>query len=100
LYTCIAVMDSIDIEVLSEREINFCIDLLNLNQPNKFVLFEKLVKSPFEVYKSIIIQMFSEKGIIVNDEIAQLVANLMETVDNAMDNAIVKNRVYSFANFI
>jgi len=100
LYTCIAVMDSIDIEVLSEREIKFCIDLLNLNQPNKFVLFEKLVKSPFEVYKSIIIQMFSEKGVIANDEIAQLVANLMETVDDAMDNEIVKNRVYSFANFI
>jgi predicted NAD-dependent protein-ADP-ribosyltransferase YbiA (DUF1768 family) len=100
LYTCIAVMDSIDIEVLSEKEIRFCIDLLNLNQQNNFVSFDKLTKSPFEVYKSIIIQMFSEKGIIVNDETSQIVANLIETVDDAMDNAIVKNRVYSFANFI
>ena len=94
-------MDSIDIDVVTDREVSFCIDLLNLNKDVRLIpSIENLTNDPVEVHDRIIVQMFSEKGFIVDDEVAKKISNLIYTVNDKMENTIVKNRVYSYANFI
>jgi hypothetical protein len=101
LYIITAVMDSIDIDVVTDREVSFCIDLLNLNKDVRLIpSIENLMKNPDELHDRIIVQMFSEKGFIVDDEVAKKISNLIYTVNDKIENAIVKNRVYSYANFI
>ncbi len=101
LYVITSIMDSIDIDVVSDREVSFCIDMLNLNQDTRLVpSIENLMINPIELYDRIIVQMFSEKGFIINDDVAKIISNLIHTVDDKMENPIVKNRVYPYANFI
>lgn len=101
LYIVIAITDSIDIDVVSDHEVNFCIDMINLNQDIRIIpSIENLMQNPNELHDRIVSQMFSEKGSIMNEEIAKKFSNLIYTVNDKIDNPIVKNRVYSYANFI
>jgi len=101
LYIVTSIMDSIDIDVVGNREVSFCIDMLNLNQVVRLIpSIENLMTNPVELYDRLIVQMFSEKGFIVDDSTAKKISNLIYTIDDKMENSIVKNRVYSYANFI
>jgi hypothetical protein len=101
LYSIIAITDYIDLDVIGTDEINFCIELLNLNQTSNLIPpVNRLMTNSNEFYVQNVIQMFSEKGQIVSEEMARIIANLIHTVNENMDNPVIQNRVYFFSNFI
>lgn len=101
LYTITTISDYLDLDVMSDNEINFCIDLLNINQNVKTIpSINRLTEDNNKIHINIINQMFSEKGLIVNESECKKVANLIATINENMDNKIIENRIYFFSNFI